>query len=121
MADALDVVDTPSSGDLTLDNVKDVVEGAFKSSSDATNQKYDALERQIVVLGDSVALLTSAEDSKSEGESVTLVRLVPEQVDKAMAGFRILTTEGLILIILLALQCGLTAYHIFSGRWGYHG
>lgn len=108
----------PTSG-VDMDELKTVIDDAVRAGSDATNAKYDALERQIIVLGDSVAMLSSSNDSDEDGaDSVYLVRLAPEQVDRAMAGFRVLCTEGLLLMALVGALCGLFGWFIFSGRWG---
>lgn len=106
-------------GAATVDDVRAVVDDAMRAGSDATNAKYEALERQIVVLGDSVALLASSDEaSESEdGETVYLVRLAPEQVDTFKAFARVLTTEGLLLVIVFAIACGLMVWQVFSSRW----
>lgn len=118
MSPEIETVDGGTQG-LTVEDVRGVVDDALRSNAEATNEKYDDLKEQIVVLGDSVALLTQSDDAAADEDTVTVVRLAPEQVDKALSGFRVLCSESLVIMILLALLCGLTAWRIFSGRWRY--
>lgn len=106
-------------GQLTSEEVRQIVTDAVNSLVESDNAKYDALSQDLRTLGDdirNVAESDEAEDEQSE-EIVYVVRLDASQTDTAKAFGRVLCTEGLLLLIVCSIVAGLLAWQLVSDRW----
>lgn len=104
---------------LSGDEVRQIVTDAVNDLIESDNAKYDALSQDFRTLGEDmrkVAESEGSEDGQSE-EVVYVVRLDASQTDTAKAFGRVLCTEGLLVVILLAVSCGLSAFRQFSRGW----
>lgn len=104
---------------VTLDGIRTVVSDVVDSSQSKQDAAISDLGTKVNGLGDAIKVLSENQDKNenSADEVVYVVRLDSSQVDTAKAATRVACTEGLILIILLALSCGLQAWRVLSGRW----
>lgn len=106
-------------GQLSGEEVRQIVTDAVNGLIESDNAKYDALSQDLRMLGDDirkVAESEESEDAQSE-EVVYVVRLDASQTDTAKAFGRVLCTEGLLVVILLAVLCGLSAFRQLSRGW----
>lgn len=114
---AVEVVEEPS---LTAEDVEHAVENAL-STRDAHDVVIEDMSHTLVEIRDGVALLSSnAETDEEETSDVDVtytVRLDSSQVEVAKSAARLVCTEGLFVIILLATLCGLTLWQILQSRW----
>ena len=105
---------------LTSEEVTNAVESALRNvnvANDSQLQQMDESLKGIDQRLQTVAENTKADDTKQEQETVTIVKLDPGQTATAKTGARIVCTEGLVIIILLAVSCGLQLFRILSDRW----
>lgn len=105
---------------LTSEEVTSAVESALRNvnvANDSQVQKLDESLKGIDQRLQTVAENTKADDTKQEQETVTIVKLDPGQTATAKTGARIVCTEGLVIVILLAVSCGLQLFRILSDRW----
>lgn len=100
---------------LTAHDVREIVNDAFASSNDAQQVAIEGLAANVQSLTESVTSLQASE--QQEHSETLLVRLEPSQVETFKAGARVACTEGLILVLLLAVLVGLQCFRIFTGRW----
>lgn len=113
----VNVIEEPEQ--LTAEDVQTAVENAL-STPDATDIAVQDMAQTLVRISDDVALLStrSAEEEQTENEELTYtVRLDSSQVETAKGAVRLACTEGLLLVILLALLCGLQLWQILQSRW----
>ena len=104
---------------LSGDEVRQIVTDAVNDLIESDNAKYDALSQDFRTLGEDIRRVADSEgseDGQSE-EVVYVVRLDASQTDTAKAFGRVLCTEGLLVVILLAVSCGLSAFRQFSRGW----
>lgn len=95
---------------ISADDVRQMVNDAVNTLQESDNAKYDALAGDIATLGSDVrVLMTKSEEQPSE-EVVYVVRLDASQTDTVKSFGRVLCTEGLLLVILLAVVCGLMGF-----------
>lgn len=80
------------------------------SRDDALNSRLETLEGDVSALGESVGGL-------SPDGVVYEVRATDSQVETAKGAVRLLATEGLFLLVALALCCGLLGWRAFADRW----
>lgn len=109
---------TNAKPEVTIDGIRNVVTDAVNSSGEKQDASIQDLGAKVGDLQESIRLLSEKqEDSQQSQDVVYVVRLDSSQVDTAKAATRVVCTEGLILIILLAVSCGLQAWRVLSGRW----
>lgn len=105
---------------LTSEEVTTAVESALRNVNVANDSQLQQLDESLKGIDQrlqTVAENTKADDTKQEQETVTTVKLDPGQTATAKTGARIVCTEGLVIIILLAASCGLQLFRILSDRW----
>lgn len=114
---AVEVVEDSS---LTVEDVEHAVENAL-STRDAHDVVIEDMSHTLVEIRDGVALLSSnaeTDEEETAADDVTYtVRLDSSQVEVAKSAARLVCTEGLFVIILLATLCGLTLWQILQSRW----
>lgn len=117
-ANAVEVVEEQPS--LTAEDVEHAVENAL-STRDAHDVVIEDMSHTLVEIRDGVALLGSnaeTDEEQTSADDVTyMVRLDSSQVEVAKSAARLVCTEGLFVIILLATLCGLTLWQILQSRW----
>ena len=108
----------PEQDSLTAEDVQSAVENAL-ASRDAHDLVVEDMANAVVELRDSVALLASSagEDEQAGDDVVYTVRLDSSQVEVAKGCARLICTEGLLIVILLAILCGLQVWRVLSCRW----
>lgn len=105
--------DKASGGDaLTLEQVREVV----NSSREVEDRQISELREQVIVLGDSVALLAQ-ESGDGRSDEAYQVQIVSTQVETAKAALRLMCTESFLIVILLAVLVGLIGYRMFGQGW----
>ena len=102
---------------LSGDEVRQIVTDAVNSLVESDNAKYDALSRDLATLGEDIRSVAADDGQQSEGDVVYVVRLDASQVDTAKSFGRVLCTEGLLLVILLAVTCGMLGFRQLSKGW----
>lgn len=105
---------------LTSEDVTNAVESALRNVNVANDSQLQNLDESLKGIDQrlqTVAENTKSDDTKQEQETVTLVKLDSGQTTTAKTGARIVCTEGLVIIILLAVSCGLQLFRILSDRW----
>lgn len=110
--------ETPqAAGDsLTVQDVTSAVDeslGVYQQHNDAAMQDLSARVQQ---LGDSVQLL-AANEQEQQQEQVQTVRVDASQVETAKGALRVLCTECLLVVIVLALIAGLQGWKVVAERW----
>lgn len=100
---------------LTAQDVREIVNDAFASSNDAQQVAIEGLASNVESLSESVSMLQASE--QQEQSDTLLVRLEPSQVETFKSGARVVCTEGLVVVLLLAVLVGLQCFRIFTGRW----
>lgn len=100
---------------LTAQDVRQIVTDAIASSNDAQQVAIEGLASNVESLSESVSMLQASE--QQEQSDTLLVRLEPSQVETFKSGARVACTEGLVVVLLLALLVGLQCFRIFTGRW----
>lgn len=99
--------------DETLSEILDAVTGGFTSVSDIEQQGYDTLASHLESIGAAVSALSDSTSSSSDvSGSVTIDA---EQLSMIQTGMQALSTEGFMLVCILAIQCGLTCWRVFTG------
>lgn len=113
------VNETPqAAGDsLTVQDVSAAVDeslGVYQQHNDAAMQDLSAKVQQ---LGDSVQLLAENEQEEQQQEQMQTVRVDASQVETAKGALRVLCTECLLVVIVLALIAGLQGWKVVAERW----
>lgn len=104
---------------LTLDDLRVVLDDSLATMRDVEQTGFDSLSQDVRSLGDTLTLLYSQNEDEGEStdEVVYTVRLDPSQVGTFRSAAQVACTEGLLLVLLLALSCGLQAWRILAGGW----
>lgn len=105
---------------LTSEEVTSAVESALRNVNVANDSQLQQLDESLKGIDQrlqTVAENTKVDDTKQEEETFATVKLEPGQTATAKTGARIVCTEGLLIIILLAVSCGLQLFRILSDRW----
>lgn len=105
---------------LTSEDVTSAVESALRNVNVANDSQLQQLDESLKGIDQrlqTVAENTKSDDTKQDQETITLVKLDSGQTETAKTGARIVCTEGLVIIILLAVSCGLQLFRILSDRW----
>lgn len=102
---------------ISADDVRQMVNDAVNTLQESDNAKYDALAGDIANLGSDVRVLMTKSDEQPSEEVVYVVRLDASQTDTAKSFGRVLCTEGLLLVILLAVVCGLMGFRQMTKGW----
>ena len=105
---------------LTTEDVTSAVESALRNVNVANDTQLQNLDESLKGIDQrlqTVAENTKSDDTKQEQETISLVKLETGQTATAKTGARIVCTEGLVIIILLAVSCGLQLFRILSDRW----
>lgn len=100
----------------TLDELYDLVGNGFDGLSSVDSDGFVALGGK---LDDVIGHIQSLQDSHTAtGEAATgTIALDQAQIDLIHQGIEVVTTETFLLVVLLALLCGLTGWMIFSHGW----
>lgn len=100
----------------TLDELYDLVGNGFDGLSSVDSDGFVAVGDK---LDDVIAHIQSLQDShKVTGEAASgTIVLDQAQIDLLHQGIEVVTTETFLLVVLLALLCGLTGWMIFSRGW----
>lgn len=99
----------------TLSEILDAVTGGFTSVSDIEQQGYDTLATHLESIGLAVSALS--ESASSTSDVTGSVTIDAGQLGLIQSGMQVLSTEGFILVCVLAIQCGLTCWQVFTGGW----
>lgn len=103
---------------LTYDEVSEIVEGAASTVRDVDQSGFDRVAQDLEDIGAAVHNLYQEEGQADEVEEVVyMVRLEPEQAGVLRSAVQVACTEGLLVVVLLALMCGLQAWRVLSGGW----
>ena len=105
---------------LTSEEVTSAVESALRNVNVANDSQLQQLDESLKGIDQrlqTVAENTKTDDTRQEQETISLVKLEPVQTATAKTGASIVCTEGLVIIILLAVSCGLQLFRILSDRW----
>lgn len=104
---------TGQTSDETLSEILDAVTGGFTSVSDIERQGYDTLASHLESIGSAVSALSDSTSSTSDTGGV--VELDDSQFGVIQLGLQVISAEGFILVCVMAIQCGLTCWRVFSG------
>lgn len=109
-------MDETSGSDRTLGEVYDAVTNGFDGLSSVDSDGFVALGNK---LDDAIAHIQSLQDAHTAaGEAATgTIALDQAQIDLLHQGISVVTTETFLLVVLLAVLCGLTGWMIFSRGW----
>lgn len=108
----------PVEESLTIEDVQQVVSDAQSAINDAEEHRYEVLVDEVHLVGDSVQLLYSENQEEEQQEDVTYtVRLDASQVETGKAAARVLCTEGFLVVLLLAIQVGISGWRLVCDRW----
>jgi hypothetical protein len=104
---------------LTAEQLQTVLDNSLLRVRETNNNGFDQVSQDIQSLGDRLSTLyeTRAEDAEQDTEVVYTVRLDAGQVDTFRSAARVACTEGLLVVILLAVMCGLTAWRELARSW----
>ena len=108
-------VDTVDGG-LSADDVQRIVSDTVGTLQRSQDVQFAGLSEDVSALGESISLLAASDEGQSS-EGTTLVRVDSSQVETAKGALRVLCTEGLLVVILLALIAGLQGWRIVADRW----
>lgn len=106
---------TGQTSDETLSEILDAVTGGFTSVSDIEQQGYDTLASRLESIGSAVSVLS--ESTSSASDATGSVTIDAGQLALIQSGMQVLSTEGFILVCVLAIQCGLACWQVFTGGW----
>lgn len=104
---------------LSGDEVRQIVTDAVNGLIESDNAKYEGLSQDLRTLGEDIRKVAESDESE-DGQSddvVYVVRLDSSQTDTAKSFGRVLCTEGLLLVILLAVTCGMLGFRQLSKGW----
>lgn len=108
----------PVEESLTIEDVQQVVSDAQSAINDAEEHRYEVLVDEVHLVGDSVQLLYSENQEEEQQEDVTYtVRLDASQVETGKAAARVLCTEDFLVVLLLAIQVGISGWRLVCDRW----
>lgn len=103
---------------LTVQDVSSAVDESLSVYQQHNDSAMQDLSAKVQSLGESVQLLAASEQQQEqEQDSVQLIRVDPVQVETAKGALRLLCTECLIVVIVLALIAGLQAWQVVAERW----
>lgn len=102
---------------LTIEDVRQVVSDAQGAINDAEQHRYDVLVDEVHLVGDSVQLLATSQDEEQQEDVTYTVRLDSSQVETGKAAARVLCTEGLLVVLLLSIQVGISGWRLVCDRW----
>lgn len=102
---------------VSAEQVQQIVTDQATALNDADETRYEGIVSEVRSVGDSVRSLEDNENEQQPEEITYTVRLDASQVETAKVYARVACTEGLIVVVLLALQAGLLAWQIVSDRW----
>lgn len=106
---------------LTTEDVQTAVESALRNVGNTNDEQLRILSEGVASIDS--RLQTVAENTANDGEqqspeeTIYTIRLEPGQTTTAKTGARVVCTEGIVIIILLAVSCGLQLFRILSERW----
>ena len=106
---------TGQTNEETLSEILDAVTGGFTSVSDIERSGYDTLAARLESIGSAVSALS--ESTSSTSDATGSVTIDAAQMTLIQSGMQVLSTEGFILVCVLAIQCGLTCWQVFTGGW----
>lgn len=100
----------------TLDEVYDLVANGFDGLSSVDSDGFVAVGNK---LDDVISHIQSLQEAHTvTGEAATgTIALDQAQIDLLHQGIEVVTTETFLLVVLLAVLCGLTGWMIFSHGW----
>ena len=111
---------TPQAGgdSLTAEDVSRAVDESLRVYQEHNDAAIGELSSNVQSLGQSVQLLAANDEQQQQDQQqVQTVRVDASQVETAKGALRVLCTECLLVVIVLALIAGLQGWAVVAERW----
>lgn len=83
--------------------------------------EVQTLRDELATVNDAVTLLTQNEEESTADFAAAEIQIAEAQYEYLQRSMKMSNTLGLILVLMLGVSCGLSAWNAFTHSWGSHG